>query len=332
MIKSLLYTVFKISVPNSLAFILQLPFEIHSSAFKRTTLQSGLVTMLSKDELNKCNDEGGCPIEGAFYGVKLSMGAQIFFAIAFILVFLTQLGWGIKGRMWSFTFWMTLGLGFEVIGYLGRAYESKNPFSIDAYTIEFTVILLAPTFLAAALSVTFKHIVLYYDPRWSVFRPKLYPWVFVGTDFISIFIQVVGAIASASATTSDSNNETLADVGNYAVLGGVIFQVINMLCCSTLMVLYAMRRKSDYRSGKVTRTTPQDYAMNGLNATPPLGPSVAAGANSCPSQPFPQGYDSEQANSSNGSPRAATEERRAKIFVWALMLAYALIIIRCTYR
>lgn len=277
----------------------------------------------NREYLDKCNDEGGCPIEKAFYGQELNVGVQVFFGITFLIIFIAQLGLGVKGRMWSFTLWMTLGVGFEVVGYIARIYEAKNPFSFRAYAGELVTLLLAPTFIAAAISVTFKHIVLYYDARWSLFRPKLYPWVFVGTDFVSIFIQFIGAGAAASvAGGGGDENSTVVKIGDGAILGGVIFQVINMLGCSVLMLHYAKRRKSAYKTGKVTRTpTQQQYHMRNLNDAPQM------------SQPSHDGgYDPEQAHLSDNNPRAATEERRAKIFVWILMLAYALIIIRCTYR
>lgn len=289
--------------------------------------------MLSKEELNRCNDEGGCPYEGAFYGQKLSVGVQVFFAIAFLIPFVTQLGLGLKGRMWSFTLWMTLGIGFEVVGYLARTYQAKNPFSIKAYAAEFVTLLLAPTFLAAALSLTFKNIVLYYDARWSLIKPKLYPLLFVGTDFISIFIQLIGAIAVASAVANGGDNKTVVDIGDGAVLCGVIFQVMNMLFCSVLMLIYARRRKSAYKSGKVTRTPPRPHIpMESVNNDPRMG-GIGHDRSGHTSTPvMSKGSDAERANLPEGSERAVKEERRARIFVWTVMLAYTLIIVRCTYR
>lgn len=289
--------------------------------------------MLSKEELNRCNDEGGCPYEGAFYGQKLSVGVQVFFGIAFLVPFVTQLGWGLKGRMWSFTLWMTLGIGFEVVGYLARTYQARKPFSITAYAAEFITLLLAPTFLVAAVSVSLKDLVLYYDPRWSLIKPKLYPLVFVGTDFISIFIQLVGAISVASAVASGGGNKTVVNIGDGAVLSGVIFQVINMLACATLMLLYAQRRKTAFKSGKVTRRLPQPrFPMDNLNDAPQMGRLGNDGGGCTPTPAISEGCGSEQARLPEGSPRPATEERRTKMFVWALMIAYTLIIIRCTYR
>lgn len=120
--------------------------------------------------------------------------------------------------------WLGLGTGFEALGYYQRTKLAKNPWSINPFIIQFLTLLLAPTLVAAAISVLCKHIVLWYGRQWSFLRPKLYPWVFVGTDFISIGVQVVGGAATA-AGAAGQGGQTVARIGEVMVVGGVAFQI-----------------------------------------------------------------------------------------------------------
>ncbi|TDZ30443.1 hypothetical protein C8035_v002764 [Colletotrichum spinosum] len=83
----------------------------------------------------------------------------------------------------------------------------------------------------------FQHIVIWYGHRWSVLRPSLYPWVFMGTDFLSIFIQIVGGGWTA-ASAAGGGNETMAKFGEKLVIGGVATQVVNIAMCRGRMSAY----------------------------------------------------------------------------------------------
>ncbi|KAJ4135302.1 hypothetical protein NW768_004927 [Fusarium equiseti] len=234
-----------------------------------------------------------CKVEYTVFGDYLSTGASGFFLVAFALLLLMQLWYGFRGRMWSYMIWLALGTFFEFIGYCGRYVLSKNPWAMKAFLIQYLTLLLAPTLVAAAISITFKHLVLWYGPQWSLLRPRLYPLVFVGTDIISIFVQVVGGGMTAASTTGNGNEST-KKLGEGLVIGGVIFQAVNMMCCATLMFIYAKRRKSSLRGGF--------QQMNG-GETPPATLE-----------------------------HSARKGKRTKRFCSILAVAYIAIIIRCVYR
>ncbi|WYZ44482.1 hypothetical protein EsH8_VII_000918 [Colletotrichum jinshuiense] len=241
-----------------------------------------------------------CPIELTVYGTYLSKPAATFFGIAFLACLLLQLYFGIRARTWSFMIWLGIGTIFEVLGYWSRTKLAENPWNLDAFTQQYLTLLLAPTLIAAAISITFKHLVIWYGEQWSVLRPSLYPWVFVGTDFLSIFIQVAGGALTA-ASTSGNGNETMSKLGEKLVIGGVAFQVANMVCCGCLMLVYIMRRRSAFNKGS-RRSHSEAHLMN--RDSRPMS----------------------RASSSN------EEDKRVRTFVYALAVAYIAIIIRCSYR
>lgn len=232
------------------------------------------------------------------------MGACIFFVVAHSILLVTQgyLIW--KSRAWSFGVYLGIGTMFEVMGYAGRIALSNNPWIYDAFVIQLVMLILAPTFVAASISITFKHLVIWYGPEWSFIKPVLYPWVFVGTDFISIFIQAAGGAISAVATGGETDNQKLLDVGSGMLVAGVIFQLINMVFCGGLMLFYIWRRHRALKSGpeRVQSSRGETYEMGGLSTTP---------------------HDTEAARS---------KDNKTKFFIYIITAAYVAIIIRCIYR
>lgn len=261
-----------------------------------------------------------CPIEATATGSILSLGAAIFFTSCFSLLLLFQVYFGIKARTWSFMIWLGIGTTLEILGHLARVSLARNPWSVSSYVAQFMALLLAPTFIAAALSITFKHLVIWYGPQWSVLRPSLYPWVFVGTEFLTIIIQFIGAFALA-AGAAGQGNKTLNLLSKVMILGGVGFQVANMAICSVLMLVYVRRRNGAARYG--LELLEPDSASGNIPLAPVPGPeSVSIG-------------DEGKASVGIASSRAeasTTEAYRARIFVYAVGVAYPAIIIRCAYR
>ncbi|TQN74155.1 Sphingoid long-chain base transporter RSB1 [Colletotrichum shisoi] len=227
-----------------------------------------------------------CPVEFTVYGTDLSKPAATFFGIAFGVLLAVQLYFGIRSRTWSFIIWLGIGTIFEVLGYWARTRLAENPWDLDAFAQQYLTLLLAPTLVAAAISVTFKHLVIWYGAQWSVLRPSLYPWV------------AGGAITAANAAGSSS--ESTAKAGEKLVVGGVAFQVANMVCCGLLMLVYVVRRRSGLARGD--RPHEDAYLIN--------------------------------RDGQSLSRASATEEEAGRVrkFVYALVVAYIAILARCSYR
>ncbi|KAM0327522.1 hypothetical protein ACHAQA_005812 [Verticillium albo-atrum] len=202
----------------------------------------------SVDTSNCTEVTAECPVSATLYGDYFSTGGCAFFVVAYVLLILCQMWFGWLSKTWSYTAYLFVGSLFELIGYISRLRMSFNPFISNAFIFQILFLILAPTLIAAAISLTFKHIVLYYGPEMSTIRPRLYPWVFVGSDFISIIIQSIGGAIAASASTGDNPDASKADLGNNLLLAGVAFQVVNMVVCGGLMLEY-LRRIPEMASG-----------------------------------------------------------------------------------
>ncbi|KAK6716513.1 hypothetical protein SNK04_007461 [Fusarium graminearum] len=236
-----------------------------------------------------------CPVEASLYGDYFNLGACIFFVVAHALALIPQIYFGIRARTWSYMIWLAIGTIFELVGYCGRVVMSSNPWVYNAFVIQLVLLILGPTLVAAAISITFKHLVLWYGREYSFIKPVLYPWVFVGTDLFSIVIQAAGGGISSAATNGENANQNLLDVGSAMLVAGVVFQMANMIFCGGLMLVYIWRRHKAIKNGAAVRA----------------GEEHGAGA------------DVKVIRAS---------DKKTKMFVFALTAAYVAIIIRCIYR
>ncbi|KEY71918.1 hypothetical protein S7711_09121 [Stachybotrys chartarum IBT 7711] len=249
---------------------------------------------MSFDTCDRVSPE--CPVEYTLYGDFFTLGATATYAAIFGGFLTAQVPLTLRAKTWSYGAWLAAGTAFECIGYICRCVMSQNPWNYDAFVGQYLCLVLGPTLAAAAISLTFKHLVIWFGVEYSLIRPGLYPWVFVGTDFISICIQAAGG-GIASASTSGST------LGNNLLLAGVCFQVVNMVFCGGLILAYVWRRRRALSSGSAR--TADDYA-------------------STDSEVPPCWQGSSELVCRNG--------RNVRIFVWGLVVAYITIVIRCTYR
>lgn len=130
---------------------------------------------------NTCDEVGpNCPVEATLYGDYFTLGACVFFCVFHGILILYQSGLAFKAKTWSFSAWLWCGTVLEFLGYLGRAIMTDNPWNYSAFILQLLALILGPTFVAAALSVTCKHIVLSYGQQYCILKPKVIPWLFVG--------------------------------------------------------------------------------------------------------------------------------------------------------
>ncbi|KAF3482715.1 uncharacterized protein GIQ15_02039 [Arthroderma uncinatum] len=192
-----------------------------------------------------CTEVGpACPVEATTYGYYPQLGSGIFLTAFFAFLALVQLGLGVFTRTWSFLIAVFMACALEAVGYGGRILMNKNPWSQDAFQIQIVCLILAPTFLAAGVYLTIKHIVIFIGPEHSRIKPKLYTWVFIACDIGSLILQAAGGGVAAAAT---KKNVKLLDVGNGIIIAGIAFQVATMSVCGLLALEFFIRA---HRSGQ----------------------------------------------------------------------------------
>lgn len=187
-----------------------------------------------------------CPVEVTTYGYYPNLGANIFLAALFGVLALFQLGFGTYTRTWSFMTVLVISCLMECIGYIGRVQMNDNPWASTPFRMQIVCLVIAPSFLAAGVYLTLKHIVIYLGPEFSRLKPNLYTRIFIGCDIGSILLQSAGGGIAASAGTGDKK---ILDTGNNIIITGIAFQVVTMGVCGLLALEFFIRVYRNGRSG-----------------------------------------------------------------------------------
>lgn len=123
-----------------------------------------------------------------------------------------------------------------------------NPWKSSAFQTQICCIIIAPTFICAAIYLTLKHVALALSPSLSRVHPRWYPRIFLPADLSCLIIQAIGGGVAAAAKR---NQPDLAKNGNRTIVAGVVLQVIVLLAFGTMGTDYFLRVKKYMHSPEV---------------------------------------------------------------------------------
>ncbi|KAJ5544475.1 hypothetical protein N7535_007126 [Penicillium sp. DV-2018c] len=193
---------------------------------------------------NTCHEVGPlCPVEATTYGYYPNFGGNVFFTVFFGVLSICQAGLGVYYKTWTFLIALLIGTLMEMAGYVGRVLMNDNPWSSDAFKLQIVCLVLAPTFVAAGVYLTLKHIILTLGPQHSILKPRLFTWIFIGCDVGSLVLQAAGGGVAAAANNDDVQ---MLKAGNNIIISGIAFQVGTMAVCGLFAAIFFWRV---YRSG-----------------------------------------------------------------------------------
>ncbi|KAI0170788.1 putative RTA1 domain protein [Pestalotiopsis sp. NC0098] len=188
-----------------------------------------------------------CPVEATTYGYYPDLGANAALCAVFGLVAITQVIIGFSSKVHGYSIAVACGSVLECLGYAGRLMMHNNPWGLSGFKLQIVCLIVGPSFAAAGVYLTLKHIVLHYGLECSRIKPAQYPWIFVCCDVASIVLQSVGGGVAGAAGKTD---QQLLNVGNNIIIAGISFQVATMAICGFLAVEYIIRllRQRNVRS------------------------------------------------------------------------------------
>ncbi|OMP88993.1 Sphingoid long-chain base transporter RSB1 [Diplodia seriata] len=178
-----------------------------------------------------------CPVSASIYGYRPSIPANAFFVALFGTAFIVQFIQGVRYRTWTYTLAMMCGCFTESIGHAGRIMLHDNPFGQPGFNLQICTLTLAPAFLAAAVYLMLKHLVLATSPSLSRFPARYYTYIFITCDLISLVLQAAGG---GTAATSDGNMSQL-DIGDHMMMAGLVFQVFTLVIFGAMSLDFAFR-------------------------------------------------------------------------------------------
>ncbi|KAF8532742.1 RTA1 like protein [Gautieria morchelliformis] len=125
----------------------------------------------------------------------------------------------------------------ELIGWAARLWSSINVFARNAFLMQITTTIIAPTFLTAALYTILGRLITRLGARFSRLTPKIYLIIFISADVAALVVQAVGGAKAASA----SNNNRPATTGAHIMLGGIFLQLVGVVLYSLLATEFLLR-------------------------------------------------------------------------------------------
>ncbi|KAF9891162.1 hypothetical protein FE257_005098 [Aspergillus nanangensis] len=158
------------------------------------------------------------------YGYQPSQAAGIAFLVLFglsMIVHTVQFAW--KRTWWCSVF--TIGCLTEVLGWAGRTWSSQCPYNMNAFLMQISTLIIAPTFFTAGIYVLLGRFIQILGRQSSILSPKLYLWIFCTCDVISLVIQAIGG-GIASVESSKINGDTAP--GTHIMVAGIVFQMFSI--------------------------------------------------------------------------------------------------------
>ncbi|KAH7355407.1 RTA1 like protein-domain-containing protein [Rhexocercosporidium sp. MPI-PUGE-AT-0058] len=112
------------------------------------------------------------------------------------------------------------------------------------FSIQISCLIFSPAFFAAAIYLTLKHIVLTFGSSKSRIPARMYAWIFISCDIISLLLQAIGGGMAGSADGDDKK----LDLGTNLMIAGIVFQVATLIIFAGLVVDYVVRTRADWEN------------------------------------------------------------------------------------
>ncbi|KAI0042861.1 RTA1-domain-containing protein [Auriscalpium vulgare] len=164
----------------------------------------------------------------------------IIFIVLFSLSTIAHLGQLVRWRMWWLLPTVVLCGVLEIAGWSGRLWSSFDNGTLDSpFMLQIITTIIAPTPLVGANFILLGRIIRRLGPRYSRLGPKLYTTIFLTCDIVALVVQ--GGGGGIASGNSNSN----AKLGGNIMLGGIIFQLIAIICYAALAAEFLLRYVRD---------------------------------------------------------------------------------------
>lgn len=116
---------------------------------------------------------------------------------------------------------------------------------MSGFRLQIFCLILAPTFISDRIYLTLKHIIIQIGTKYSRMNPKLFTWIFIGSDIGSIVLQAAGGgVANAAGT-----DQAMVEKGNNIIIAGIVFQVATMSECGVMALEFFIASRKNLREG-----------------------------------------------------------------------------------
>ncbi|KAH8435146.1 RTA1 domain-containing protein [Aspergillus melleus] len=182
------------------------------------------------------------------YDYQPSLPSGITFLVLFGLSMIAhtiQLVW--KRQWWCAVF--SIGCLTEILGWGARTWSAVCPYSMDAFLMQMSTLVIAPTFFTAGIYVLLGSLIRAVGPESSFLRPRWYLWIFCTCDVISLVIQAIGGgMAASEASKVDGDTKP----GTHIMIAGIIFQMAAITAFVVCGIDFLRRSRKSHLREKFT--------------------------------------------------------------------------------
>jgi hypothetical protein len=147
----------------------------------------------------------------------------------------------------------------EVLGWAGRTWSSHCPYNENAFLMQITTLVAAPTFLSAGAYLILGRLIRLVGRRSSLISPRTYLILFTTCDIISLVVQAVGGAKASVAQRQDKDTRPGTDI----MVAGILFQLGTM----SIFVIFLLDFLRRTRQEQLSRESRIVLAAMGLSVT-----------------------------------------------------------------
>lgn len=197
---------------------------------------------------------GECPESWQTIDYRPTIPGNVIYMLCFFALFGAQMWFGVRTRTWTFMGTMCAGILGEIVGYIGRIMLNLNPFVMNNFLVNLIPLTLAPALLTAGIYLCLGRVIVAIGSENSRLKPKMYTYVFVGCDVLSLILQGVGGGMAATGKDAAGSQR-----GVNIMIAGLISQVVTMSGFLALWGDFVLRTRRARLSGSLSRTQPPLY-------------------------------------------------------------------------
>ncbi|KAF7557888.1 hypothetical protein G7Z17_g258 [Cylindrodendrum hubeiense] len=188
------------------------------------------------DLLNGCHEL--VPGLSSAYGYVPSLAAGIVFDLIFAAAGIYHIVRSVQKKK-ATSYILAIAAYIELVGWIGRTWSSKCAYNKIAFLLQITTLVVAPIFVAAAIYVALGSLIKAVGQQYSVIRPKVYLWLFLVVDVVSLLIQAGGGGLASGAANKGKDTKPGANL----MVAGIIFQLVSMTAFCILFAIFLWRTR-----------------------------------------------------------------------------------------
>ncbi|KAF2744444.1 RTA1-domain-containing protein [Sporormia fimetaria CBS 119925] len=199
-------------------------------------------------------EEPKCPLWWGTIRYRPTMAGNTIYLICFLALLGFQLFFGIRKKTWTYMGVVSAGILLECIGYVGRLMLNRNPFLMDNFLMNLIPLTIAPALLTAGIYLCLARVIVVNGAENSRLKPKLYTYVFVGFDVLSLVLQSIGGAMAATGKDAAASR-----LGTNVMIAGLISQVVSMVMFFTVWGNFVLHMRKAKKEGSLRRMQPSLY-------------------------------------------------------------------------